>query len=179
MWALKQKYQHHAKKSHGFTIVELLIVIVVIGILAAITIVAYNGIQTRAAETKRETDAATYHKAIILARANTGRVLKDITGSTWSVGSCAASSGNTGNVVPKDLPKSHACWVRYYDNLEKIGAAAGMNLSGLRAGDANGNPYGLDENEGETCSTDRMYYFTGSGAAYSQVLEVERLTGAC
>jgi prepilin-type N-terminal cleavage/methylation domain-containing protein len=32
----------------GFTIVELLIVIVVIGILAAITIVAYNGVQTRA-----------------------------------------------------------------------------------------------------------------------------------
>ncbi|MDN5276018.1 MAG: Laminin sub protein [Candidatus Saccharibacteria bacterium] len=32
----------------GFTIVELLIVIVVIGILAAITIVAYNGVQDRA-----------------------------------------------------------------------------------------------------------------------------------
>lgn len=36
------------KTSSGFTIVELLIVIVVIGILAAITIVAYNGIQNRA-----------------------------------------------------------------------------------------------------------------------------------
>lgn len=35
----------------GFTIVELLIVIVVIGILAAITIVAYNGIQERARAT--------------------------------------------------------------------------------------------------------------------------------
>lgn len=35
-------------KQTGFTIVELLIVIVVIGILAAITIVAYNGIQDRA-----------------------------------------------------------------------------------------------------------------------------------
>ena len=35
-------------KQKGFTIVELLIVIVVIGILAAITIVAYNGIQNRA-----------------------------------------------------------------------------------------------------------------------------------
>ena len=36
------------KTKSGFTIVELLIVIVVIGILAAITIVAYNGIQSRA-----------------------------------------------------------------------------------------------------------------------------------
>lgn len=41
MWA-------NNKNKTGFTIVELLIVIVVIGILAAITIVAYNGIQTRA-----------------------------------------------------------------------------------------------------------------------------------
>lgn len=37
-----------AKKHTGFTIVELLIVIVVIAILAAITIVAYSGIQQRA-----------------------------------------------------------------------------------------------------------------------------------
>jgi prepilin-type N-terminal cleavage/methylation domain-containing protein len=36
------------KNNSGFTIVELLIVIVVIGVLAAITIVAYNGITNRA-----------------------------------------------------------------------------------------------------------------------------------
>jgi len=36
------------KQQNGFTIVELLIVVVVIAILAAITIVSYNGIQNRA-----------------------------------------------------------------------------------------------------------------------------------
>lgn len=40
------------KNHKGFTIVELLIVIVVIGILAAITIVAFNGVQKRAENAK-------------------------------------------------------------------------------------------------------------------------------
>lgn len=53
-------------KRHGFTIVELLIVIVVIGILAAITIVAYNGIQTRAKNTTQINAAAQYIKLLKL-----------------------------------------------------------------------------------------------------------------
>ena len=40
----------------GFTIVELLIVIVVIGILAAITVVAYTGIQAKAADVVLKSD---------------------------------------------------------------------------------------------------------------------------
>jgi general secretion pathway protein G len=42
----------------GFTIVELLIVIVVIGILAAITIVAYNGVKLKAVDASVRTDLA-------------------------------------------------------------------------------------------------------------------------
>jgi len=45
-----------AKQKSGFTIVELLIVIVVIAILAAITIVAYNGIQNRTHDTAVQSD---------------------------------------------------------------------------------------------------------------------------
>jgi len=44
------------QQQKGFTIVELLIVIVVIAILAAITVVAYNGIQNRAYVTSVVTD---------------------------------------------------------------------------------------------------------------------------
>lgn len=44
------------KRQSGFTIVELLIVIVVIGILAAIVITTYGGIQSKARDAKRQSD---------------------------------------------------------------------------------------------------------------------------
>lgn len=49
-------------KSKGFTIVELLIVIVVIAILAAISIVAYTGIQNRAKASAGQQTAAQLEK---------------------------------------------------------------------------------------------------------------------
>lgn len=57
-WGVIVTSQH--TKSTGFTIVELLIVIVVIGILAAITIVAYNGIQNRANDTVVQSDMKSF-----------------------------------------------------------------------------------------------------------------------
>lgn len=44
------------KREQGFTIIELLIVIIVIGILAALVITTYNGIQQKARNTERQTD---------------------------------------------------------------------------------------------------------------------------
>ncbi len=48
----------------GFTIVELLIVIVIIGILAAITIVAYNGVQNRAKASQYQSDTVSIDKKL-------------------------------------------------------------------------------------------------------------------
>lgn len=58
--------------SRGFTIVELLIVIVIIGVLAALVIVAYNGIQNRARDTKRVTEVRQIQKILAMYHADNG-----------------------------------------------------------------------------------------------------------
>jgi type II secretion system protein G len=61
------------KNNRGFTIVELLIVIVVIGILAALVVVTYNGIQQKARDTERKTDVNALHGQLEAYQAQNGR----------------------------------------------------------------------------------------------------------
>lgn len=61
------------KTNRGFTIVELLIVIVVIGILAALVVVTYNGIQQKARDTERKTDINAIHGQVEAYSAQNGK----------------------------------------------------------------------------------------------------------
>jgi prepilin-type N-terminal cleavage/methylation domain-containing protein len=71
----------------GFTIVELLIVIVIIAILAAIVIVSYNGISQRARNAARTSAAQQLNKAVHVAivSAGAGEVGRKIeeSGQSW------------------------------------------------------------------------------------------------
>lgn len=97
-------------KPAGFTIVELLIVIVVIGILAAITIVAYNGIQARARDAQRLSDIKSIAKAIELYKVNNGSYPpfnSTLNAGGWEVSTNGTSATNflsvltTTNVISK------------------------------------------------------------------------------
>ncbi len=60
------------KKDSGFTIVELLVVIVVIGILAAITIISYTGVTARAKTTQAQTNAQSARNVADIYNADNG-----------------------------------------------------------------------------------------------------------
>ncbi len=85
-----------AQKQKGFTIVELLIVVVVIAILASITIIAYNGIQSRARDTARIDKVKAISKAIELYRVDNGQYppIQDGSGSESTCGSQTENWGH-------------------------------------------------------------------------------------
>lgn len=149
-------------RSSGFTIVELLIVIIVISVLAAISVVAYTGAQDRARQSKMRSDITQLTKAIILARESQSKVLGDITGSYGSGQPCWNKTSGTDLAT---LAQTDNCWVRYNNFLATVSDASGINVRSIVG--PWGRPYLIDENEGEsaTCYKDTvaMYAFPFTG----------------
>lgn len=97
-----------SKKSKGFTIVELLIVIVVIAILAAITIVAYNGLQQRARNTQVLSGARTIETAL--------RQYATLNQSYTSATVSCFGTGYATNRCKTDSATSNPTWGVVYDS---------------------------------------------------------------
>lgn len=121
---MKSLHVRRLLKGDGFTIVELLIVIVVIAILAAITVVGYNGITKKARETAVITDASTIAKIMETDRiisgsfsttaegAQQGQGLTTTSGVSYSYHSdgttyCITVSSDEGNVQPYYITSSN------------------------------------------------------------------------
>ena len=93
------------KKQKGFTIVELLIVIVVIGILATLVIVTFSGIQQKGRNSQRQTDINAIQSHVEAVYASDGKypTLANLNDSTWR-------AANTKGLAPEALadPKNAA-----------------------------------------------------------------------
>ncbi|HSX06415.1 MAG TPA: type II secretion system protein [Candidatus Saccharimonadia bacterium] len=72
-------------RSKGFTIVELLIVIVVIAILATLVIVTFTGIQQKARDSQRQTDVNALDSHLEAYYAENGKypTLTNLTTASW------------------------------------------------------------------------------------------------
>lgn len=84
------------KTMSGFTIVELLIVIVVIAILATISIVAYRGVQARGRDSARIEKVSQIAKALELYKVDNGQYPPIIDGGGWE-SSCGSQTDNWGH----------------------------------------------------------------------------------
>jgi prepilin-type N-terminal cleavage/methylation domain-containing protein len=90
----------------GFTIVELLIVIVVIAIIATITIVSYNGIQDRANRVATTQALTQYVKALTLYRTLNGTYPEGANASSWRCVPDTDDNSSCGHLSTDAAPSS-------------------------------------------------------------------------
>ena len=138
----------------AFTLIELLVVIVIIGILATISVAQFNSYQERAREAFAQAEMQELQKSLILARIDSQKYLKDISGDgcTYCVGGCV-------NNDLRNVPDTNACYLGWKRFLDDFMEESGIELSGFYR-DPWGSPYLLDENEHEQswnlCRKDRI-----------------------
>lgn len=90
------------KRDQGFTIVELLIVIVVIGILAALVIVQFTNVQQRARDSERKSDIRALQSKVAEYYALNGYYPTALTGITSLPADACKAPGGAGTCATGD-----------------------------------------------------------------------------
>lgn len=101
-------------KATGFTIVELLVVIVVIGILASITIISYSGITKKAVTSTLQSDLSNASKQLKMYQVNNGKFPTSIDAGNCPIPAdaligCLRSS--SGNAFTYSAPNSTSAFI--------------------------------------------------------------------
>jgi prepilin-type N-terminal cleavage/methylation domain-containing protein len=150
----------------GFTIVELLIVIVIIAVLAAIVVVGYNGLTKNARDVSIRTDISNFEKKIKIWRAENGSYpspaeLTSTLGIRVNKSQYEEGAGNNNN------------WY-YCSNTARTRFAVGATAETSRAGFVYDSETGFREQSGlwggTTCPSTNVgdpYYNSGAWAGYS------------
>lgn len=128
------------QSERGFTIVELLIVIVVIGILAGITVVAYNGVTNRADGVNAQAAAATVAKKSEAYNAEAGRypvATTELTGAAASTSYYLPSGSVTFTATPADIttapsPKNTVRFLKCAASGTLQSSITASNITGVR-----------------------------------------------